>query len=55
MLDAFIGVVFLGVAIFFHEKKMRRLKSIAYIIAIIFLALGSIEVWVGDFRVIFGY
>lgn len=52
---ALIGIGFLILAVFFREKGWNRLKAIAYYIAIVFLALGAIGVWVGDFREILSH
>lgn len=55
MIYALIGIIFLGLTIFFHEKRCERMKAVCYYIAIAFLAIGAISVWVGDFRDVFGH
>lgn len=55
MIYALIGIIFLGLTIFFHEKRCERMKAMCYYIAIAFLAIGAISVWVGDFRDVFGH
>lgn len=46
---AFLGFLCLALSIFFYEKKWERLKVVAYCAAIVFLAIGAISVWVGDY------
>ena len=53
MMYALVGILFLGLAIFFYDKHFDRLKVICYYIAIVFLA--AIEVMVGDLRLVFGH
>ena len=55
MMYAFVGILFLGLAIFFYDKHFDRLKVICYYIAIVFLVLAAIEVMVGDLRLVFGH
>ena len=43
MMYAFVGILFLGLAIFFYDKHFDRLKVICYYIAIVFLVLAAIE------------
>lgn len=52
---ALIGFLFIILAVVFHEKRWDRLKAIAYYIAIVFMTLGAISVWVGDFRQLLRY
>lgn len=47
---ALIGFLFIILTVIFHEKRWDRLKAIAYYMSIIFMTLGAISVWVGDFR-----
>lgn len=55
MMYALIGILFLGLAIFFYDEHFNRLKVICYYIAIVFLVLAAIEVMVGDLRLVFGH
>lgn len=55
MMYALVGILFLGLAIFFYDKHFDRLKVICYYIAIVFLVLAAIQVMVGDLRLVFGH